>query len=64
MVPQPPTELSDEGLALFSRADRATAHARLLVDENDRWRRRVLEQLDHMFELGTAFTGSRPTPPG
>lgn len=63
MVPHPPIELSDEGLALFNRADRATAHAGLLADENERWRRRVLEQLDHMFELGAVFRVPRPTPP-
>lgn len=55
MVPKPATELSDELLTLFVRADMASAEACRLLDENDRWRRSVLQQLDYMFELGAEF---------
>jgi hypothetical protein len=55
MAPKPVVELPDDLLALFSRAELATAHARSLLDENDRWRRSVLQQLDYMFELGAEF---------
>lgn len=59
MVREPAVELSDELLALFSRADLATAQARQLLDENDRWRQSVLQQLDYMFELGAEFRKAR-----
>ena len=55
MVPKPAIELSDEGLALFDRAEHASATARLLLEENDHWRRRVLQQLVYMFELDAEF---------
>jgi hypothetical protein len=38
-----------------NRAERATATARRLLDENDRWRRHVQRQLDFMFELSAEF---------
>ena len=64
MVPKPAIALSDDLLALFSRAELASAQARILLDENDRWRRRVLAQLDYMFELGAEFRKPRrKTPP-
>jgi hypothetical protein len=47
--------MSDELLALFRRAELASARARDLVEENDLWRRHVLAQLDYMFELGNEF---------
>jgi hypothetical protein len=50
-------------LDLFNRAEHASALARRLLDENDRWRRRVLEQLDYMFELGAEFRRPRRMPP-
>ena len=59
MTPTPAIELSDELLALFSRAEHASADARRLLDENDRWRRSVLQQLDYMFELGAEFRKPR-----
>jgi hypothetical protein len=64
MVPKPDVALSDELLALFSRAEHASADARRLPDENDRWRLTVLQQLDQMFELGADFKRvCRTTPP-
>ena len=63
MVAKPTIELSDELLALFSRAEHASAQARLLLDENERWRRSVLQQLDYMFELGAEFRRVRRTTP-
>jgi hypothetical protein len=48
-------ELSGELLALFSRAELATADAQRLLDENERWRRGALQKLDYMFELGAEF---------
>jgi hypothetical protein len=59
MAPTPAIELSDDLLALFSRAELASARARSLIDENDRWRRSVLQQLDYMFELGAEFRRPR-----
>lgn len=59
MVPKPAPKLSDDLLALFSRADHASADARRLLDENDRWRQRVLQQLDYVFELGAEFRRGR-----
>jgi hypothetical protein len=56
-------ELSDEALALFNRAEHASADARRLLDENDRWRRSVLAQLDYMIELGTEFPRPRRSRP-
>ncbi|WP_144441411.1 hypothetical protein [Bradyrhizobium sp. CCGE-LA001] len=44
--------MSEELAALIRRAEEATETARRLLDENDRWRRRVEAQLTHMFELG------------
>jgi hypothetical protein len=66
MVPKPGIKLSEEGLALFTRAELASAQARHLLDENDRWRRSALAQLDYMFELGAEFRSGRraPTPTG
>jgi len=61
MVREPAVELSDELLALFSRAELASAQARLLLDENDRWRQSVLQQLDCLFELGAEFRRARRT---
>ena len=64
MIPKPAAALSEELLALFSRAELASADARRLLDENDRWRRSVLQQLDYMFELGAEFRRARRiTPP-
>lgn len=63
MVQKPVPELSEELLALFSRAEHASADARRLLEENDRWRQSVLQQLDHMFELGADFRKMRRTPP-
>lgn len=63
MIPKPAIELSDDLLALFARAEHASATARLLLDENDRWRARVLAQLDYMFELGAEFRRPRRVPP-
>ncbi|HZR72824.1 hypothetical protein [Bradyrhizobium sp.] len=64
MVPKPAIDLSDELQALFVRADLASAQACRLLDENDRWRRSVLQQLDYMFELGADFRKARrPAPP-
>ena len=59
MVREPAVALSDELLALFSRAELASARARQLLDENDRWRQSVLQQLDYMFELGAEFRRAR-----
>jgi len=55
--------MSDDLLALFSRAERASARARDLLEENDLWRQRVLEQLEHMFELGNEFRRAVRTQP-
>jgi hypothetical protein len=60
MVTEPAIALSEELLTLFHRADLATAQARLLLDENDRWRRSALQQLDYMFEIGADFRRRRP----
>jgi hypothetical protein len=59
MAPTPTPELPEELLTLFSRADLASAQARRLLDENDRWRQSVLQQLDYMFELGADFRKAR-----
>jgi hypothetical protein len=56
---EPAMEVSEELAALFRRADLATANARRLVDENDRWRRAILRQFDYMFELGVDIRKSR-----
>lgn len=61
MTREPAVELSDELLALFSRAELAVAQARRLLDENDRWRQRVVQQLDYMFELGAEFGRAQRT---
>ena len=37
--------------------------ARDLLEENDLWRQRVLEQLEHMFELGNEFRRGVRTQP-
>jgi hypothetical protein len=47
--------ISEELAALISRAERAVAETRRLMDENDRWRRRAERQLDYMFELSAEF---------
>jgi len=49
---QPGTAFSEELLALFYRAETARRQAERLLEENDRWRRCVIAQLDYMFELG------------
>jgi hypothetical protein len=59
MVGKAEVELSDELLALFTRAELASARARSLLDENDRWRQCVLQQLDYMFEQGAEFRRAR-----
>jgi hypothetical protein len=43
------TELSEELAALFIRAEAAKQQAFRLLEENDRWRQRVLAQFDYMF---------------
>ncbi len=60
MVREP--TISEELKVLFKRADLASEQARRLLDENDRWRRHVLQQLDYIFELGAEFrrTGRAP----
>jgi hypothetical protein len=64
MVPNPAIALSDDLLALFSRAELASEQARLLLDENDRWRRSVQAQLDYMLEPSAEFgKPQRATPP-
>jgi len=60
MVPKQGAELSDELPALFSRAELASADARRLLDENERWRQRVQWQLDYMFELSAEFWKAWP----
>ncbi len=62
MVPKPAIELPDDLLALFSRAELASAQARTLLDENDRWRKSVLAQLDYLLEQGAEFTKPRRSP--
>jgi hypothetical protein len=52
MAWEPARELSAELEALINRAELASARARLLIDENDRWRQSIRQQLDCMFELG------------
>ena len=47
--------ISKELAALIRRAESATANARRLLDENDRWRRSVEWQLDYLFELSAEF---------
>jgi hypothetical protein len=59
MVSKPAIALPDDLLALFSRAEVASAQARTLLDENDRWRQSVLAQLEYMFELGAEFRKPR-----
>jgi hypothetical protein len=64
MAPKPAIALSDDLLALFSRAELASEQARLLLDENDRWRRSVQAELDYMLELSAEFRKpQRVTPP-
>ncbi|MEK9284181.1 MULTISPECIES: hypothetical protein [unclassified Bradyrhizobium] len=48
-------QISDELAALIQRAESAITTARLLVDENNRLRRNIERQLDHMFEIGVEF---------
>ncbi|MCP3389094.1 hypothetical protein NLM27_09940 [Bradyrhizobium sp. CCGB12] len=48
-------QISEELAALISRAEVATATARRLLDENDRWRRSAEWQLDYLFELSAEF---------
>jgi hypothetical protein len=62
MVAEPAVELSDELTALIRRAEIATAQARILITENDRWRETVQQQFDYMFELGAEFRRCRRTP--
>jgi hypothetical protein len=61
MVTEPAAEFSEDLLTLFNRAEIASAQARRLLEENDRWRRSVLQQLDYMFELGADFRRKRQT---
>jgi len=61
VLPTRAIEMSDELQALFRRAELASARARDLLEENDLWRRRVLAQLDYMFEIGTEFRRARRT---
>jgi hypothetical protein len=63
MAATPAIELSDELLALFARAELASLNARQLLEENDRWRRSVLQQLDYLFELGAEFRRPRRIAP-
>ncbi|KRP95071.1 hypothetical protein AOQ73_23495 [Bradyrhizobium pachyrhizi] len=65
MEGDPTIDGSGELTALIRRAERATAEAHRLIDENDLWRQRVLQQFDHMFELGAEFRAQRriPDPP-
>ncbi|VIO65145.1 hypothetical protein CI1B_02420 [Bradyrhizobium ivorense] len=55
MAAEPAIEPSEELAVLIRRAERATADAYRLIGENDRWRLRVMQQFDHMFELGAEF---------
>lgn len=48
-------QMSEELAALIKRAEGASATARRLLDENDRWRRSVERELDYMFELSAEF---------
>jgi hypothetical protein len=59
MAAKPEMELSDELTALIRRAELASAQARLLITENDRWRETVQQQFDYMFELGAEFPQRR-----
>jgi hypothetical protein len=59
MATTPTAELPEELLTLFNRAELASAQARRLLDENDRWRQSVLRQLDYMFEQGAEFRKAR-----
>lgn len=52
---EPAMQISEELAALISRAEVATATARRLLDENDRWRRSAEWQLDYLFELSAEF---------
>jgi hypothetical protein len=61
VLPTRAIKMSDELAALLRRAELASARARDLLEENDLWRRRVLAQLDYMFELGTEFRGTGRT---
>jgi hypothetical protein len=47
--------MSENLAALIKRAELAAARARELLAENDRWRERAAQQLQHMFELGADF---------
>ena len=59
--------ISDELAALIRRAERATANARRLLADNERWRRYAERQLDVMYELSSEFRRSAvrhpPIPP-
>ena len=59
MEAKPATELSGELTALIQRAELASAQARLLLTENDRWRDTIQQQLNYMFELGAEFRRGR-----
>jgi hypothetical protein len=58
VVQEPAMEISEELDALFKRADLAALNARQLLAENERWRRMVLQQFDHMFEISAEFSRS------
>ncbi|MHC2334585.1 hypothetical protein [Bradyrhizobium sp. USDA 4454] len=55
----PTIHVSEELAALIERAERAMADAQRLMDENDRWRQSVLQQFDHMYEVGAVFRAMR-----
>jgi hypothetical protein len=52
---QEQVQMSEELAALVQRAERAAALAQDLLVENERWRKRALQQLEYMFELGAEF---------
>ncbi|MGY3035411.1 hypothetical protein ACVIIV_004581 [Bradyrhizobium sp. USDA 4354] len=54
---------SEELAALIRHAERATAEARRLLAENERWRRYAERQLDTMFELSAEFRAAVRPPP-
>jgi hypothetical protein len=52
-------ELSEDALARFRRAELASEQARQLLDENERWRRSVLAQLEPASQGLFAFAPRR-----
>ena len=55
VAPEPAIQVSEELAVLIRRAEGATAAARQLIDENDRWRQSVMRQLNYMFEISAEF---------